>query len=348
MDSCLMQENGISKSLTDVAKNVVASEEVEAITGPHSDGQHAENWLKDVFQHPEMSGKDLSRDIVESERENSRNTEEYHDGAPPLLEKKPINTISALDLTKYPDFSKALDTFADTLKDSVVSDPANKAALEKVIAGTPHFDRNSTRDLKYLTDKLEAAITSGEYSDKDGKLKGAIDNLQEKEKGLVTDSYGNKMVPHYDEFGGLSIYMSESAANLKEDGTELGMFKKIADSGEISSRDKVVGRMNAALKGMGFELKAAHYQPSESESREVEQLGNDIKKLGENKNATDEQFKEQCNQIVVDASHLYGTPLAASVLTQCQASLGAQRKKEAAAHLTYDGKEWGDLLNALL
>jgi hypothetical protein len=114
-DACLMSMVETGYSLRSFAKVMVGSEDLEP--GP---GWNYEYWLKPLTEHPEMTGADLGKTIVDAYARN------YAPGSP--IEDA-ATTLSAIDLSKMDALAGGISTLSEKLSAHMNTE---KAAVQEV------------------------------------------------------------------------------------------------------------------------------------------------------------------------------------------------------------------------
>lgn len=214
-DCCLMSQNGVVHEVRDVTKNVVASAETE-----HIAGQELTMPLEHIFANPKMTGEEVARDFIKSNRDKQAAADaiskvlSYFGIDNPA--KVPIKTLAHMSVKEYEGFRGSLDKFGDKMCD-VLKDDKNRAAIEDVIDDTETYGgggggflflfmstKGDKYDLKDFTQKVVKAIDDGKIKDADGSLKASAEDVLAKRKQLVGDYFGHGS---YAQLGGYSVFL---------------------------------------------------------------------------------------------------------------------------------------------
>jgi len=351
VDACLT-DNSLTSVMQGVAKDQVCSEELESAAGPGADTQHITEWLPDLLHNPSMSGRALGEDIVKREAEFSKRTVVSPDPPSSIYENKPINTLANYDLNKYADFSKAVNELGDQLFDAA-KNPANKKAIEETIEKTPRLageidpneDRQlETRDLSYVCKQLREAIQKGDLKNDGGKLTQALEQVEKARKELVTSSFGIDDIPHYNEFGGISIFLpSQKYADIKSIAEKEDYFdalKKAAQNGHDQPAFVRLINIKMLTNVIGQDLPPQH-------EAELANLTNIVTRLTQ---CTDniQEFEKVCQSICTEVDRLHSSKAHGDHIQTIMKWLNHCNQLELDRHRTTDGPGWYHLLNFLV
>jgi hypothetical protein len=228
-DACLMAQTEVMDDMASVAKNVVASEEVETgRQGPNGivDGQNLNDSLSALLANPGMDGAQLGNTMVDA---SSRNRTAVPTGASAAA-PDPANpgaykgadhavgtsTLANFDTQRYDAYRQSLDGLGTALNQAM-ADPTAKAAIQQAIADTPRMGasgpnvdaRHAERDVKAFTEQLDEAIANGSLPDPTGQIAAATQQTRD-DLARFTESYqGDANGAGYDQLGGLGAFLPD-------------------------------------------------------------------------------------------------------------------------------------------
>jgi hypothetical protein len=239
-DACLMAQNGAMDHVKKVADYMVASPETESTWGISL----VPLWDK-LAGNPKIDAREFGRELVRQARVQGleRQKQDY---------RIPIDTISHVDLRKYGEFRKSLDTFGGKLADSL-KDGDNKALIEQAIDNSRKYGSGWTGivsggswlgmlggggnnkalpyrvDLQDFANNIIKAIEDGRFKDDDRVIKKAAEELLRRRGDMVDSNYAHGK---YEGTGGISVFLP--ARNMRNVEREARMMTSAGRLSEMS------------------------------------------------------------------------------------------------------------------
>ncbi len=248
-DSCDMAEAKVLEASRFAANDVVASSATEYATTTN-DAQNLPAAMRSLFADSNMTGRQFGDAIVQQAQEG-KNGQGYKDGTP---------TLANFDLTKYDQYSGALDKFGTALS-AANEDPNNAMQLQNDIDRTkipyPGFhgiDAND-RDLKSFANNVLADAKNGKLKGDVQPLEAAATDLLSAYGNMETSSFGEKK-RGYDNLGGMSVFLPGQEAmdfnTVVKSQSPLHQLKlntsfPVNDIEDLSNKDSTVKMVQASI-----------------------------------------------------------------------------------------------------
>lgn len=250
-DTCLMATVDVASTFSDIAKYLVASEEVEP-----ANGWYYSKWVGALAENPGMDGADLGKVICDS----------YYAGCEEYGTENNV-TLSLTDLSKVKPLIEAYDTFGSECLYAAVNDPAFFSQFARVAFKSENYGGN-TKEQGY-TNMVDLGDLARQNSDTLASAQNVLSALQDCVIYKVSGQYranANGLSCYYSYNGDMedfSGYVSLGAGKafkyyflygLTGELDENGM-KYIADK-NISELPKVQNITTAGWDGAPLELDA--------------------------------------------------------------------------------------------
>ena len=219
-DCCLMAQDGSIKKTADVANNLVATAETEQCTS-WADGQNLPEALRGLIDHPELSGGDFAKMIVEQAKNgaNDAPVSTGKDGKPRDFDSG-ANILASFDLTKNSNFNHDLNSFGTALS-GAARDSTSRDAIADITReigkycqekSDPNSDVYQNRDLKLFAEKIVEAVNQKKIRDDDDQLKTSAEQVLHSLDDMTTDLHGRQVDNasiEYQKAGGVSVFLPE-------------------------------------------------------------------------------------------------------------------------------------------
>ncbi|MCX7630780.1 MAG: clostripain-related cysteine peptidase [Geminicoccaceae bacterium] len=171
-DACLMAMAEVAGEFSDLARVLVASQDLEPNAGWAYD-----RWLAALARDPDLDPRALARAAVETYAAAYPNRRDI--------------TLSALDLEAMPRLERALDAFVDTVASA--ADAAERAALARAVAEARPFPRDASypyRDLGGFLRAVERRLDDPAIDEAARAARAALDDLVIARAGTVRAASG--------------------------------------------------------------------------------------------------------------------------------------------------------------
>jgi len=210
-DGCLMSTTETANKMQGVSKTLVASADHEiALMKKGTDAITLNKPLQDLLQAPNMSANQFAMAFIDEARKGAN-------GIPaktPYDQKhlrSSVDTLLALDLTKYSAFESSLNAFGKTL-DETLSIGNNKRVLAETVKATPSFPsladyyNDTQRDTQRFAASVLKNIRQGKLFDPDGKVGNAASSLLHDQHAMTLGFYGSSKF--FQNVGGITTELA--------------------------------------------------------------------------------------------------------------------------------------------
>lgn len=333
-DACIMGSQSVSDKFHDLAKHIVASEEVETGSGQAFDCQSLKTVVGDLLKSPDMTAGQLADDFVDAARRGANGApgadSDNHGGT---------DTLAHFDSSKYERFKGDLDSFGRALS-SVAGDEAARSKLQEIIRSTPSFPENSDvsgeRDLKVFAEKVMQAARDGGLPDPEHAIERSARALLEAQKDMTSSFYGEGRGGRgYDHMGGLSVYLPF--------GGEDEQARKAIEAELSSSIISQGAERDAALQTARMRL--ADYAKLSPEAQ-AQLTGVQAAERSLEAARTDAEFQKAVAEFDSAVKALKGTRVESELVEKTTAQIKKSRKTDLEQHAPNEGA-WKDFLKML-
>jgi hypothetical protein len=213
-DSCMMGQMEVLDRIAPLARQVLASSDVECAKPGIMDGQNLKAALSDLISNPAMTANDLADDFVRRARNGAN-------GLPEVQLYRHIkggtDTLAHYDMGQLDQMDLAIDKLGQALSECA-KNPADRDKIkeifekarpipEPVVYVWPY--KIEQKDLKQLTEALQENVLSGAIHDSAGQLTSALENVYTAQSKLVKSHYGDR-ISGLVSSGGLGIFAPDS------------------------------------------------------------------------------------------------------------------------------------------
>lgn len=207
-DACRMATTETANKMQSVSKAMVASEDQEiALLDRGSDGISLNAPLKDLLNNPQMSGQELAMEFINEAKKGANGIPSKTIWDDVHL-RSSVDTLVALDLSKYTEFEDSLNELGSALDRSLILN-SNKNEIAETIDNTATLPSRDPaflsfqRDTQIFAQKILQSISSGKLIDSDGSIKSAAEAMLIKQKHMSLGYYGSS--DYYQKMGGLTV-----------------------------------------------------------------------------------------------------------------------------------------------
>ncbi len=311
LESCMMAQNGVMRTLSKVADHVVASQDlVPGVDVPIGKA------IEKLLGNPKLTGVDMARTLIDLVKDRG--------------EKQELTSLAHFDLNMYAQFANSLDQLGTELLERM-KDPAQRKAIESIIAKLEEPSRHenprpygiSRRDIKEFASKLLEAVSKGDIKDPDGKLKKAATDVLKNQIKLVRNFFGKK---GYDELGGLNEFLPSRDEMSTEDeainATPAGAISAVTDPnsrkyrGEPEKNRQLKGRMEVLLDELA---EMAAKNKALADSKELKEVKEAFEALTEASPSKKEEYAKVVARLKEAADRLRKEPTIAKIEDEVRA-----------------------------